>query len=41
MKLDSNIFILKRQRLLHNINLVFDTVIATAFKKTDSDTKMH
>lgn len=41
IKLDSNNFILKRQRFLHNINLVFDTVIRTAFKKTDSNTKMH
>lgn len=33
IKLDSNNFILKRQRFLHNINLAFDTVIGMAFKK--------
>lgn len=41
IKLDSNNFILKRQRFLHNINVVFDTVIGPAFKKTDSNTKKH
>lgn len=33
IKLDSNNFILKWQRFLHHVNLAFDTVIETAFKK--------
>lgn len=33
IKLNSNNFILKWQRFLHHVNLAFDTVIETAFKK--------